>query len=62
MITCDVGVAIGIDSDGLACVITMGGTIVMPNPKFIAIWCVFDCGDIVVRTGFHALTSNINIA
>jgi hypothetical protein len=62
VITCDVGVAIGIDSDGLACVITMGRAIVMPNPNLISIRSVFDRGDVIVRTGFHALTGNINVA
>jgi len=62
VITCDVGVAIGIDSDSLAGVITMGGAIVMPNPNLISICRVFDRGDVIVRTGFHALTGNINIA
>ena len=48
VITCDVSVPIAIHSDGLTRVITIGRTIVMPNPKLISIRCVFDRGDIIV--------------
>jgi hypothetical protein len=62
VITCDIGVAVSVYGDGLTGVVTMDRIIVMPNPKLISIGCVFDCGDIIIRAGFHALTGNINVA
>ena len=62
MISGDVSVPGAIDGDGLACVITMGRAIVMPNPNLISIRCVFDCGNVIIRTFFDALASNINIS
>ena len=62
MVASDVSVPGGIYCDGLTRVVTVCWTIVMPNPKLISVRCIFDCGDVVVRTGFYTLTSHINVA
>ena len=62
MISCNVSVTICVNRDCLACIIAMGGPVIMLGPQDVSIGGILDRRNIIVGTCFDTLSGDISVS